>query len=209
MIFKTTDFGLSWSKYTELAYPNIPILPNHTKLRKIKFIDSKGFIGCQNGILLISLDYGKTFTIANTGPGTDVNDIYFLNTLTGFLGGFNSLKRTTNGGINWSNVNLPFGSITNKIEFTDESNGLIVSNGGNIFKTSNGGLNWQPFNVTLNKNIYGIDMINNSTGYICGDSGFISKTVNGGINWTTLNSSTNDNLNSINFINSNTGIAVS
>jgi len=116
------------------------------------------------------------------------HDLYFIDASTGWFcepGNF-GLKKTTNSGTNWIEINQPWGS---KIFFLNPSNGFMF-NSFELHKTSNNGQNWITIANNLNNMRY-FQFFNQTTGYgVLGLQGF-AKTVNGGNNWS-LNSITNN-----------------
>jgi hypothetical protein len=102
----------------------------------------------------------KTTNGGNYWSQTDSGfiDIHFIDSLNGFRSwNFNGIQRTTNGGTNWINLNMPNapGISTNKqiLEFNLINNDTIYAVGGYtqrpdfsyraiIYKSTNRGLNW-------------------------------------------------------------------
>jgi len=146
-----------------------------------------------------------------------VNDIFFIDTLTGWVvtqGNPQSndtgyILRTTNGGDSW---NIQFFDVNNinVIQFLDENIGYAGGGFGQVIflKTTDGGINWNITNpLGFVANVSDMYFINKDTGWISSTDaldGGLFKTTNGGINWTQqLNSSFTSN--KIHFINSDTG----
>ena len=121
-----------------------------------------------------------------TGATADLGGISFLNENTGYVCGSGTILKTTNGGINWINVNTinllkPF----TKIQAIDENIVYCVGMFSTIIKSSNGGLNWNvlrngPTGTGIYGNFFALYFINPLTGWISGESQFILKTTNGG-----------------------------
>ncbi|RPI17004.1 MAG: T9SS C-terminal target domain-containing protein [Ignavibacteriae bacterium] len=96
------------------------------------------------------------------------------------------LMKSTNGGINWSFLNIPNVTRINSMSFINASTGWILTNEASpkgIYYTSNGGLTWfaRPTGDTLYTG-YAMSFINSSIGFVIG-SEKIYKTTNGGLNW--------------------------
>ncbi|MCX6165629.1 MAG: YCF48-related protein [Ignavibacteriae bacterium] len=150
-------------------------------------------------------------------PAPQGNNLYkttFINKNTGWMaGGYGTLLKTTNSGVNW--IIVCTGSDKNfaDVKFIDEYTGY--TGGGNyeqsfyILKTTNGGINWiTKFEGTQN-DFEELFFINSNTGWFMGNkSGDVNvyRTTNGGANWTDLNYTSNIWLRSIVFINEKTGI---
>lgn len=72
-------------------------------------------------------------------PEKPINAIKFINTSVGYaVGTFGYAIKTTNGGQNWTKLNIPYGSDLIALDFINESTGWISGN-GTILKTSTGG----------------------------------------------------------------------
>ena len=147
--FRTTNGGVNWEKRDSG-------IPANSYPDRIYFYNSR--IGYAYHI-------GNPFGHKTTNAGenwiqTDSGfiDIHFLDSINGFRS-WNSkgIQRTTNGGINWNNLNMPnaSGISTNKqiLEFNIINNDTIYAVGGYtqrpdfsyraiIYKTTNMGLNW-------------------------------------------------------------------
>jgi photosystem II stability/assembly factor-like uncharacterized protein len=118
-------------------------------------------------------------------------DIFFLDSLTGWaVGEFSTVIKTTDGGKNWTHLEIPLRATLHRIYFADKDNGWIVGGDpvvpswGAILKTTDGGTSWinhQP-NPQQNYSFLDISMPSRSIGYIAGFEG-IFKTTNSGINW--------------------------
>ena len=169
----------------------------------------------------------------NSGTSETLNDVFFINSLTGWaVGDTGIIIKTTNGGINWFRQYNPNDKELLAVRFLNENTGWAV--GGQtylnpafcldhmiILKTTNGGTNWTIQLYSSNGDIiYGLSLINQNEVYVsylgavesCMSSrGGISKTSNGGTNWThipNLGFGFGFGYKSIHFINQYTGWAV-
>ena len=141
----------------------------------------------------------------------NVNDIFFLDSLNGWLvtpTGF--ILRTANGGDNWDIQADSAGNLFT-VQFLDVETGYISGRGnhGIIYKTTNRGTNW---NLIYDFNPVGIlnDMcfVNKDTGWVCSRDVFdggVFKTTDGGLSWVRQLNYTTDNPHSIFFINKDIG----
>jgi len=120
-----------------------------------------------------------------------VNDIFFLDSLTGWVvtnGGSNDtayIIKTENGGKDWKVLNRSFKYYT-KIQFFNNDSGYISGAPGGVWKTFNGGYNLILCNKGLPFGIDDFQFINEDTGWACSadiDFGGIWKTTNGGDLW--------------------------
>lgn len=144
-------------------------------------------------------DGGMTFNTIGLGLGSgssNISDIYFINSSTGYLCGNNSVKimKTTNSGLNWSIMpNLPVVSYTYKSIFAKNENEILlgVSFNGidrNILRTTNAGGSWKLDTLpgTTGMEVKAIEFQDANTGFLAGLSNpnYFAFTTNGGSNWT-------------------------
>lgn len=124
-----------------------------------------------------------------TPTGNAIIDIKMLNENKGVCITTNEILRTTNGGVNWSRVHMPWVLSNISLFMVDSSTGYIVLDSGKIVKTTNGGLNWYFSGSTPNKVIKKIFFQNTSTGFALGlsptnnYSAAIFRTTNSGTDW--------------------------
>jgi len=166
----------------------------------------------------------------NSGTSEKLNDVFFINNLTGWaVGDTGIIVKTTNGGINWFQQYNPNDKELLAVRFINESTGWAV--GGQfyynpmncdymvIIKTTNGGTNWyvQLFSgsghifydlCVINSNtVYATNLGSNFGGLVT--EGYINTTTNGGINWYSIpNLEFGFGYKSIFFLNQNTGWAM-
>lgn len=135
-----------------------------------------------------------SFREVNGNWGGTINDMYFINSTTGFLcGGSNANAfKTTDAGETWIELasvpqytyNSVFAFNANKIILTTYPSKLVIS--------TDGGNSWTEQDVTVTgtnttfKDIYFKDA---NTGYITGAPNFFAYSTNGGSTWTKSNSS--------------------
>lgn len=174
-ICRTTNGGLSWT-----------VQSDDTGYGKLFFLKQK-----LNGFYIGWSQQESVATYKTTNSGINwfqienigaVSKIYFLNQYTGFAANYNTIRKTTNGGLNWSIYYLPSDSgivfntinlfviINNNTIYGD--NGVRYLGGGKyrgvIWVSTNGGINWgfQQPDTTIERNrYYGIDFANKDTGW--------------------------------------------
>jgi len=120
-----------------------------------------------------------------SGTTRTLYDIEFLDKNTGWAVGVGgTIRKTTNGGINWFTVSHPaVGKLLNSIHLVDSNIAYVVGYFETIIKTTNGGNNW----VVLRNgpsgegdSYEGVFFINKDTGWICGTGQKVLRTTNGG-----------------------------
>ena len=200
-IFKTTDGGLKWSVKTD----------NQDLLHSICFIpsmeDSKiGFAVGANGLIFKTIDGGDTWiklsgvTSANLFSVTcfknkEQNSTVFAqgSTFENHHLKFKLLK-SMNGGMNWSELQLPVSDYIRGMNFCDENHGYII---GSVFskeldilyETKDGGNSWSSTATFSKIDLKKVFFTDEKTGYLLcaspdGKKGFIMKTEDSGKNWT-------------------------
>jgi|WetSurMetagenome_2_1015567.scaffolds.fasta_scaffold05152_6 photosystem II stability/assembly factor-like uncharacterized protein len=155
----------------------------------------------------------------NTGTATTLNKIQFVNSKTGWAGGFQGIPisyviiKTTDAGLSWTDQSgnfSPYGNRVLSLFFTDANTGYVAGADG-LFKTTNGGNNYlilPPMGMAC------IDcfFINAITGWVSVATGVseIYKTTNGGTNWASnlYSSFPSPRYTYVRFANSNTGWCV-
>ena len=139
-----------------------------------------------------------------------LNSVRFINNNTGLcVGRKGSIKKTTNGGLNWKNITSPTYKNLNYLIFINQTTGFAIGDSSVIIKSTNAGDNWILSYNSISKNsINSIYFINENTGFAYRDSNnVIFKTINCGINWSNINTDlvTYSWFQSLLFINENTG----
>lgn len=110
-------------------------------------------------------------------------NIYFINSQTGFIVNDKQLLGTTDGGTTWKIImNLVSG---NKIAFKNNF-GYIIGNSGTIYKSTYKGGGWNKLNVSFTDNLISINLISQDTVVITSSSKLFAS-YNGGVTWQTLN----------------------
>ncbi len=130
--------------------------------------------------------FSQTATWQNPLPqGNKLNDIFFLDTNTGWaVGDGGVILKTSNGGTSWSVTNHTSCIGLNKIFFVSSLVGWAVGIYGTIIKTTDGGQTWVSQNSGIQTNLFGVQFTNTSNGIAVGDLGVTLRTSNGGTTWT-------------------------
>jgi len=142
-------------------------------------------------------------------------DIHFLNADLGWAadGVGSSVFKTTDGGLNWAQQNVPPELYYRNIEFLNENIGFLGSLSPNFYKTNNGGENWElvaglPPEVQA---ICGLDAVGDHTIYGCGawfGPAYVIKSTNSGATWQYIDMSAYaETLVEVLFVDENTGFA--
>ena len=142
-------------------------------------------------IILSSSVLFAQWTSLNSGSPEYLSAIHFISADTGFVGGNASvmnttLLKTTNGGLNWTPVNISTVNSIRSIFFTDSQHGFLTTNSATEgFKTEDGGTTWVAFDTEI-FNTGDIYFKDSDTGFVYspnnGDD--VSFTFDGGETWT-------------------------
>lgn len=134
----------------------------------------------------------KEAQVRNISTNIDfrINDIYFINTTTGFAVGGSRydegyILKTNDGGNTWKKIdslqihnkkNIHLQTL-NSIDFLNEKVGEVVGHGGKILRTEDGGENWD---ITLNgswENFNKVALFENNKTILLSSNGFSNGTI--------------------------------
>ncbi|NOS86065.1 MAG: hypothetical protein HOP31_13060, partial [Ignavibacteria bacterium] len=167
LIIKTTNSGESWS---------VSYVTNSPFLLDCKFWSAdSGFVA--GSTLMFTSNGGITWKQVYQKQGAIFRNLQFVNRQLGFCTVDYSSQpyviKTTNGGENWSVLNLPqgiVGSISGGIGFMNEQVGWIGGyhhmNPLPCYRTTNGGINWEP--AGWGTNLRRFQFVNDSIIYAVG-----------------------------------------
>jgi len=156
--------------------------------RDIQFIGNHGWIVGKSGIILSTLDKGKTWMLEKWGT-FNFNDIHMVNKNRGFIAADNGyVLKTTDGGQTWQSLEWDIRSGFNSISFSG-TNGIIAGDNGHVLRTTNAGENWdlRQLNQAKRKrrfvNLNDSFILNPSTIWLAGNEGVLLVSKNGGVTW--------------------------
>lgn len=128
-----------------------------------------------------------------TPVSRDLRDLYFLDSLRGWVSGdAGTILRTTNGGINWTNLNSGVTTDIYEIFFLNANTGWAITWNlehpdyySIIMNTTDGGNSWTSTRFPVNEEFYyTIYFLNENTGFLGGaPPNNIRRTTNKGVNW--------------------------
>ncbi len=131
----------------------------------------------------------KPFTKTLVHSEPSIHQIDFINDMLGFMFKENSILKTKDGGLTWTNqVNLLNKKIDNAvfIDFYSEKLGIVLSSnwsGSEIFKTEDGGKTWKS--IFTKENIFEAYFLNDTIIIGVAEERF-HKSVNAGRTWKTI-----------------------
>ena len=170
-LMKTEDGGTTW----DIQTPPFSI-------RSMFFVDADTGFATGPVELMRTTDGGTTWTLHDCAPIGWIGNIYFGDTLNGWVsGGGGFMAATRDYGVSWEPQNS--GTNRNIVEhfFLDASHGWYVARSpGAIAATTDGGLNWRFQTLPGEGLPSDVAFANEKTGWIAGQEGLILKTVTGG-----------------------------
>ncbi len=185
-ILKTFDGGATWAVQT--SGTNAQLIFVHFPVQDTGYIAGwncllKTTNGGSSWIKIDSVWYPESVFFIDANIGYTVGD-------DSWAGWGNIVRKTVDGGINWTNQTVGFDLLTS-LYFIDEMTGYAVGSviagaGGSVHKTTDGGITWTSQDIFLSPR--SVFFPNADTGYIAGysiglDHGAIFKTTDGGITW--------------------------
>lgn len=128
-----------------------------------------------------STNAGENWTQVAKFP-LDYFAMTFINASTGIIcGDAGIMKRTTNGGTNWSTINTGTTNDLQGIKFISSTKVYAVGSSGTILKSTDAGLTWVAQVSNTTSALRGVDVLaTDDNGIVCGANGTIRRTTNGG-----------------------------
>ncbi|NBC66639.1 MAG: hypothetical protein GVY07_13415 [Bacteroidetes bacterium] len=161
-----------------------------------------------DGYLIHSNNGGDTWSTTRLGEDW-YSYIKFAGSSHGWIAGFSTAYKTTNGGNSWGSTSQSY----NSMDFVDSMIGFGVK-GKAVYRTTNQGGSWNQ-KRSVSGNIRGSDFVNSELGWVITENGDILQTTDGAQSWksqkvydngTEIDLSSNKVYN-IHFINSQSGWA--
>ncbi len=191
-VLKTTNYGYNW---INLSLNGIPA---NTKLISIYGINSSIALtaGFRNdtAYLYRTSNGGYNWVKVFSEKNGYFNSIQMNDSLKGFLfgnpvAGRWSIRKTTNGGINWDSTGLFLSQYYNEKGYkrsAELKDSLLIfsSDSSRLYLSSNGGLAWQFFSTLPETTVTSVSIFriaNNNQLYIAGRN--LKYTTNMGVNW--------------------------
>lgn len=197
MLFETTDSGNNWlpltdtiqrTRYVDLFFQNDS---TGLILSKQCCYGSYG-ITCR---IMRTTDGGLTLDTVATFPITifvgNLIALSFMNDSVGIATMVGTYAKTTDGGLTWSILSLPFSFSAIDIQLFNDSLAFAVGNYGKIAKSTDGAVNWMVTTLPAypSATLESVFFINDSIGFISGKTsvgaspGLILKTTDRGTTW--------------------------
>lgn len=157
-----------------------------------------------------STDAGQTWAHAAGMPGG--KQVQFADALHGWMlteGNGGTIRRTTNGGQNWSQFGIGGSAWIGGMAFASPESGWAFGGSGNVRFTSNGGVTWASRNVGNSAFLETGYFLSSTEGWVAGGYGggnsYIGHTTDGGASWTSQPPAANNHFYASFFLNSRLG----
>jgi photosystem II stability/assembly factor-like uncharacterized protein len=194
-ILHTTDGGIIWTRQGGVF----------RQLNAIAFSDAQHGVALGNEHLY-TLDGGETW-LPGAGDSGTVYDVDMIDQNVGYGCGFGAVRKTIDGGRNWTSQPIPlFGNFVG-IDFVGATTGWVVGAEGSVYKTTNGGLTWTQQRHDTQNFYTGVSFVNASQGWVCGNS-TILHTTDGGATWVTQSLPAGTDTTKVRFVDTQNGWAV-
>lgn len=186
LILKTTNSGTNWIIQTSGTFTSIECIQFTGAMRGYA-TGGQYFLSTTNG--------GVNWQVTSVGASYRIHSLYFINDSAGFLaGGQNLFKKTSNYGINWTNIPI-YATIDSNycLYFINANTGFVACDfydpspphiiNAAVCRTTNAGNNWQWRNCYLRQNMGKVHFGNLTNGMAVGIMGGVSRTTNTGELW--------------------------
>lgn len=198
-VWKTTDGGTTWTpkgdNLPNLGVSDIVINPSNTSVVYIATGDYDGIHTRSVGVYKSAnggdswAATGLTFTLGdNNIIGKLLIDPNNVNTV--FATTKNSIKRTTDGGTNWTDVHTDTGATFNDIQYKKGSNTIIyaTAKNGKFYISSDNGATWTSNSTPASGKRTDLALTDHDANQILllDSSGVVRKSTDDGANWTTV-----------------------
>ncbi|NOS86545.1 MAG: T9SS type A sorting domain-containing protein [Ignavibacteria bacterium] len=199
VIYKTTNGGASWfsQNTNHQGYLNDIYFPNQ----------NTGYAVGELGDVVKTTNAGQSWTITDVSSTTYFG-VTFIDATTGFICGFESILKTSNGGALWYPVSTNLIGTLHSISFLPGNPSVLYCCGTNgiLAKSIDYGETWVQQSSGSSYNFQSINVYAPGSVMVVGE-GKIMRTVNGGENWLNSPHSPPTYFRCVQMINSTTGFA--
>ena len=201
-LFKTTDFGQTWTAVQETF--------DQDDIAKIFLLDENNIFLCDDwDAFYWSNNGGQTWSEYEFSNLNIPQSMHFFDANNGLLGDdYGTLLKTTNGGQSWQTVIDDGQTSFYSMSFFDANKGIIGC-WDKMMITTDGGQNWQDIELPDYGDFRAIEWKTESTIYAACDGGVIVRSMDGGVSWEKIiqGAITNGSIGSAAFFNDNTILA--
>lgn len=159
------------------------------------------------GLFLYQEGYGQSWRRVGDW-GNNYAAIQWVDEQVGFIAGENILLKSIDGGLSWIELKSPSRGLIVDFSFFDDRQGLLLGEGGEIYRTDDGGLSWTRYTHPENTLWKKIRHLDNDLIVVAGEAGNIIRSSDGGITWQSGNKVSPADINDFHFVNDTLGFAV-
>jgi photosystem II stability/assembly factor-like uncharacterized protein len=175
-IYSTIDGGINWTENN---------IAGGSFLNAFSFSGTEGFAGGFDGAMYKSEDYGMSWHYMGSEPFSDIECVYFADSLNGWAKNFYShfLSKTENGGLNWDVVDIGSSELLADLYFLNSSTGYALGYYDSLYKTTDSGETWNALSIGVEGTFICVHFISEQIGFIGGNDAVLLRTTDGGLNW--------------------------
>ena len=135
-------------------------------------------------LLISQICFAQWFWQNPLPQGNSLNGVEYISLNNAIAIGENgTIIKSTNGGIDWTIINIETDKHLESVSFVDNAMGWAVGENGTIIKTTDEGETWNSQSSRTTIWLRGVCFTDLNTGTAVGDSSIILRTTNGGIDW--------------------------
>ena len=184
-IYRSTDGGANWVNRTDSTLYT-------SGFNDVELVSSTIGYACGGAVGAIQVikttDAGLSWTGLVTGQTNTMYDMYWDNTLTGWIAGTSQkIVRTTDGGATWTACTTPTGTISMyTIKRASASVFYAAGTAGTVLKSTDNGVTFAAVTSPTTAAIYTLETFSENEVLILGSSGLAFRTTDGGATWLTI-----------------------
>ncbi|MDK9701371.1 MAG: YCF48-related protein [bacterium] len=203
-LYKTINGGLSWVQINSgINY----------EIKKISCVsDDVVWLFSQSSFGICEVSHttnGGTSWITQRQITNTILGIHGLSENAAWIVGWNGhIKRTTNHGVNWTQVSRGVQNNLFSIAVVNSNTVCAVGDSGIVLITTNRGQNWNVVTRLNASRNYSVHFIDSAYGWVSCSNGRLGTTTDGGITWETRYINTTQALTSVNFTDRQNGWVV-
>lgn len=189
LIFKTNNGGSNWEEISFIS------MTYYSDMTGIFFTDENhGYVTGDRGRIAKTNNGGNSWDVYGFNY-EDARQIEFINSQIGYVLIDDKIFKTSDGGNNWVDTELPITYMDpSRFDFVNENVGYATNYKSDVYKTTDGGQNWNSITGVgginnSNEGTYDVKFINENVGFVSGGGGSYPKTfktINGGQTWEIL-----------------------